>query len=201
MAEPEILFDLTEFLHDPQRSGIQRVCYELAAHWPVSSQLVPACVDRRSRLRALPREALDLYRLYFRASKDELPVLRERLRHFAASKSQVVSSRRFRRYRGLLNATVFGSPHQVEYYLWAARTGLAEKAFFFVHDMLPWVRPELFVPGFGINLSGYLKKCSRVSRNLFVQLDAARVWIRCRESSATADQLVRCFRSEPTAWA
>ena len=68
MPGRDILFDLTEFLHDPQRSGIQRVCYEIVAHWPSTSRLIPACVDEHSRLRALPPETLDIYRAYFLAA-------------------------------------------------------------------------------------------------------------------------------------
>lgn len=160
----EILFDLTEFLHDPQRSGIQRVCFEIVAHWPATSRLVPAFVDSRSRLRALPLETLDIYRDYFAASAFDLPRLKE---HFAAliRKGSIVSARRFRNYHGLLNATVFSLPHQVEYYLWAARRGLADRFFLFVHDMLLWTHPELFTPAFGLNLLGYLR-CLRVVPNL-----------------------------------
>jgi glycosyltransferase involved in cell wall biosynthesis len=165
MTEPSILFDLTEFLHDGQRSGIQRVCYEMVAHWPASSRLVPACVDRRSRLVALAPEALDLYRAFFQATKDELPRLRDQFRLAAGRSAEVITARKLSRYRGLLNATVFALPHQVEYYLWAAQRGLAERIFLFVHDMLPWLQPELFTPGFGVNLAGYLK-CLRQLLNL-----------------------------------
>ena len=165
MAEPLILFDLTEFLHDAQRSGIQRVCYEMVAHWPESSRLVPACIDRRGRLVALSPDVLDLYRLFFRASKEEVPSLREKLRKTAQLGTEIITSRRFKRFRGLLNATVFSLPHQVEYYLWAARHGLTERTFLFVHDMLPWLHPELFTAGFSVNLAPYLQ-CLRVLPNL-----------------------------------
>jgi glycosyltransferase involved in cell wall biosynthesis len=165
MTIPAILFDLTEFLHDPQRSGIQRVCYEIVAHWPNTSELVPASVDRWARLVRLSPEVLDLYRVYFQASQEKLPAMRQRLRLAVARRTEVISSRRLHRYQGLLNATVFALPYQVEYYLWAARQNLSDRIFLFVHDMLPWTQPGLFTPGFGVNLSGYLR-CLRVLPNI-----------------------------------
>lgn len=164
MPDRDILFDLTEFLHDPQRSGIQRVCHEIVAHWPASSRLVPARVDERSRLLALPPEVLDVYRAYFLAPAADLPGLKEQMRELAR-RGRNVSARGFRHYRGLLNATVFSLPHQVEYYLWAAQRGLTDHFFLFVHDVLLWTHPELFTPGFGINLFNYLR-CLRAVPNL-----------------------------------
>lgn len=164
MPEREILFDLTEFLHDPQRSGIQRVCYEIVRHWPESSHLVPACIDERSRLRALHPSVLDVYRDYFEAAGNDLPRLKERMRS-AVQYGRTIGARRFRSYHGLLNATVFSLPHQVDYYLWAARQGLAERMFLFVHDVLLWTHPELFAAGFGVNLFNYLR-CLRALPNL-----------------------------------
>lgn len=164
MPVREILFDLTEFLHDPQRSGIQRVCFEIVRHWPTNSRLVPACVDERSRLIALDPEALDVYRDYFQASSAELPRLREQLRSLTRG-GRTVTGRGFRRYHGLLNATVFSLPHQVDFYLWARTRGLAERIFLFVHDVLLWTHPELFTPGFGVNLFNYMR-CLRAIPNL-----------------------------------
>jgi glycosyltransferase involved in cell wall biosynthesis len=76
-----------------------------------------------------------------------------------------VTRRCFRRYLGLLNATVFSLPHQVEFYLWAKRRGLADRIFLFVHDVLLWTHPDLFTPGFGVNLFNYLR-CLRAIPNL-----------------------------------
>lgn len=168
-----VLFDLTEFLHDPQRSGIQRVCYEIVSRWPSTSQLVPALVDRRSRLVALAPEVLDLYRAYFRAPKDELPALREQMKRAAGRGMEVITARKLRRFGGLLNGTVFTLPHQADYYLWAARSGLAERIFLIVYDMLPWTRPELFVPNFGVNLFNY-QRCLRAVPNLAFISDQTR---------------------------
>jgi glycosyltransferase involved in cell wall biosynthesis len=164
MPDREILFDLTEFLYDPQRSGIQRVCYEIVRHWPNASRLIPACVDERARLVALAPEVLDIYRACFQASAAELPVLKEQMQSLAR-RGRTVTARRFGRYHGLLNATVFSLPHQVEFYLWASRRGLSDRIFLFVHDVLLWTHPELFTPGFGANLIGYLR-CLRALPNL-----------------------------------
>ena len=128
MPVREILFDLTEFLHDPQRSGIQRVCFEIVRHWPTNSRLVPACVDERSRLIALDPEALDIYRAFFQASVADLPQLKEQMRSLTR-RGRIVTGRSYRCYHGLLNATVFSLPHQVEFYLWAKRRGLADRVF------------------------------------------------------------------------
>jgi glycosyltransferase involved in cell wall biosynthesis len=157
MPAAPTLFDLTEFLHDPQRSGIQRVCYEIVAHWPPPGRLVPSCVDQRSRLIALAPDVLDVYRDFFTAPKDQLPALRERIGRAARRGGEVVTARMFGRYRGLLNATVFSLPWQVAYYAWAARRGMAGRIFLFVHDVLAWTRPELFTPGFGVNIGNYLR--------------------------------------------
>jgi glycosyltransferase involved in cell wall biosynthesis len=157
MSESLTLFDLTEFLHDPQRSGIQRVCYEIVRHWPAFGRLVPTCVDQRSRLIALAPDVLNVYRDFFTAPKDQLPALRERIGLAARRGGAVVTARRFGRHHGLLNATVFSLPWQVEYYAWAARRGLADRIFLIVCDMLAWTRPEMFAPGFGVAIGNYLR--------------------------------------------
>jgi glycosyltransferase involved in cell wall biosynthesis len=165
MAERPILFDLTEFLNDPQRSGIQRVSYEIVDRWPAPDQLVPCCVDRRGRLVALPTEVLEVYRLYFRAPPEQLPVLRDRLKSMSRRRIEIITARRFGRFAALLNTTIFTQPSQIDYYVWAARHGLAARIFLVVYDMLPWTHPEFFVADFGVNLLGY-HRCLRAIPNL-----------------------------------
>ena len=60
---------------------------------------------------------------------------------------------------------MFSLPHQVDYYFWASRRGLTDRFFLFVHDVLLWTHPELFAPGFGINVFHYLR-CLRAVPNL-----------------------------------
>src|SRR4029078_9448972 len=128
----------------PQRSGIQRVAYEVVRHWPSGSLLVPCRVDESSRLAALPPELLDAYRRYFQAAKDELPALREQLRHLAHRRTDIITARKLSRYAGLLNASIFPRPAQTRYYQWAARRGLGRRIFLIVFDMLPCTHPEYF---------------------------------------------------------
>jgi glycosyltransferase involved in cell wall biosynthesis len=165
MAERLVLFDLTDFLHGPLRSGIQRVAYEIVAHWPAGSRLVPCRVDERSRLSALPGELLEVYRDFFQASKDELPALRVRLRELSQRRGERITARRFRHFSGLLNASIFPRPSQTRYYQWAAQRGLGERIFLIVFDILPCTHPGYFVPDFGVNLSEYYR-CLRLLPNL-----------------------------------
>src|SRR5262249_50790968 len=58
MHHPGILSDLTEFLREPMRSGIQRVSFELVRHWCAEPPLVPIRIGPDRTLLVLPEETI-----------------------------------------------------------------------------------------------------------------------------------------------
>jgi glycosyltransferase involved in cell wall biosynthesis len=150
-----ILFDLSDFLSVPLRTGIQRVCYEIIRSWPKSSELAPASIDRWGRLFVLPRSVLDLIVEFFQTPVDALQPIRRKIQRCAhlGTPVQIPS---IPGYDGLLLGSLFWEPGRVEFYLNAGKNGLARRIFAFVHDMLPWLHPELFIPGFGSGMMNYI---------------------------------------------
>ena len=155
MAERRILFDLTDFLSVPLRTGIQRVCYEIVRSWPNTSQLVPAWIDPRGRLFVLPPSVLDLVVEFFQTPVEALHPIRLKIRR-STGLGTPVRTPAFASYAGLLLASLFWEGGRVEFYLNAAKNGLAERIFALVYDMLPWLHPELFIPGFGSGMMNYI---------------------------------------------
>ena len=50
MEQAGILYDLTEFVRNPTRTGIQHVCFELLCHWNGTLPLIPACLGKVGQL-------------------------------------------------------------------------------------------------------------------------------------------------------
>jgi glycosyltransferase involved in cell wall biosynthesis len=143
MVDGAILYDLTEFLTTPLRTGIQRVTFELARHWPGPAPLVPVCVSAEARFVRLPAETLALMTEFFEAAEAERAPVGDRLRGLAAAPLGALAPEDLRRAEAILNPEVFWCARRVGLYeaLAAERGG---RLFFLVYDCLPWLQPQWF---------------------------------------------------------
>jgi glycosyltransferase involved in cell wall biosynthesis len=151
-----ILYDLSEFLGSLLRSGVQRVVFQVARHWPIPGQLVPIRVDDDGRLLVLPARVFDLMAVYFGARPGKPESAREELWRLAHL-GRTLRQSEMERYQGLLNVEVFFHNLRVEFYERLLRTWGREKIFFFVHDLLLWLHPEWFSQTDFPGTLGYLR--------------------------------------------
>jgi glycosyltransferase involved in cell wall biosynthesis len=147
MPKEAVLYDLTEFLRAPFRTGIQRVVFEILAHWPHHEvALVPVCVNPDGDLVRLPRAVFSLIRAFFTAGPAWQRLVRFGL--FALPLfGRTLPLYGIAAYRGLLNAEVFFDPVRIAYYRRLLHAGYQKQITFVVYDVLPWTHPEWFDMG------------------------------------------------------
>src|SRR5215813_8249274 len=105
MPRSQILFDLTEFMRYPLRTGIQRVVYEIIRNWSGRMPLCPAQVGKDGRLEILPETIFPAMAEYFAAKNTTRPAARVRKlgkRPVARLRVEEVCD-----YPALLNAELF----------------------------------------------------------------------------------------------
>jgi glycosyltransferase involved in cell wall biosynthesis len=143
VARREILFDLTQFLCLPVRSGIQRVIYEIIRHWAGPYPLVPAWVGQDARLYVLPQEVLTLIPRFFQAAATDEPLIRDRFAALVqkAARRQPVH---VKDHAAVLNPELFYRLPHIEFYEQVLAEGLGERVFFILYDLLAWWHPEWF---------------------------------------------------------
>src|SRR5437868_4675589 len=142
MSRP-ILYDLTQFLRAPFRTGIQRVVFEISRTWPGPRPLVPALVGSDSNLRVLPPRTLDLIGRFFLAAPDREQALRAHLASLLHGKGAGRPAR-FRDYAAILNPEVFFDPSHLSFYERLLAQGQGRRVFLIFYDLLPLWHPEWF---------------------------------------------------------
>jgi glycosyltransferase involved in cell wall biosynthesis len=178
-----VLYDLSEFLSSLLRSGVQRVVFQVARHWPVPGQLVPVRIDDDGRVLALPGKVLDLMAVYFGTSPGRPEAARDelwRLSHLG----RALRPADVGRCQGLLNAEVFFHGLRVGFYERFLRTWGSGKVFLLVHDLLPWLHPEWFSQKDFHHTFDYLRLLRSVRRVAFT-------------AEQTRDDYLRRFLREP----
>src|SRR5262245_10173556 len=157
MSRDAILYDLTEFLKHPLRTGIQRVVHETAAHWPVAGQLRPVRVADDGVLRLLPETVFAEMADFFGATAGDAVLAKARLLAASQHPGQPLTTAEVRRYRAVLNVELFFDSRRAGFYRGLAAAGGRGRVFFFVHDLLPWLHPEWFARGGVVNTMEYLR--------------------------------------------
>lgn len=161
------LYDLTEFVSSPHRTGIQRVTLEIARHWPRREQLVPTLFRAQQGFLQLPNGVWNAMERYFSADSEDIQSAEAELRSMADSCRKTLSDADLDSCDAILCAEVFYCPERVEFY-----QGLLErhatKVFVLLHDLFPWFHPEYF-PHVGsmLNCMPYLRLVRQVQRPLF----------------------------------
>jgi glycosyltransferase involved in cell wall biosynthesis len=140
--KPAVLFDLTEFLREPLRSGIQRVSYELVRHWCGRYPLVPARIGTDRTLLVLPDEIIPRLHAWF-ANTEDAAEARSWLLQAGREFGTPVEATPWTP-AALLNTEVFCAENQVAFYEERLRSDPADRIFFLVYDLLPWLAPRWF---------------------------------------------------------
>src|SRR5262245_55711624 len=141
MTQAGVLYDLTSFCHNPSRTGIQRVTLEVAMAWNGALPLVPFLVDRDSHSRLLPPGAGDRLAEFFgRRPGDPICAMRyfeNSLRQYAELPIAVIPD-----HVAVFNTEVNWLGDNVRFYEGLLASGLKDRLFFFMHDILPHTHPE-----------------------------------------------------------
>jgi glycosyltransferase involved in cell wall biosynthesis len=155
MPESGILYDMSEFVAHPVRTGIQRVTFEIAMHWPGTLPLVPVQVAADGRMHRLPPETFPLMAVFFaRAPGDPGEALRS-LRALPAHPGEEIVPGRIAEFPALLNPEVFYRPARTHFYRHLPPAA-ADRVFFILYDFLPWLSPMLFAKGVHPGIMDYL---------------------------------------------
>jgi glycosyltransferase involved in cell wall biosynthesis len=161
MAQPEVLFDITELLRNPLRTGVQRVEREIIRHWPGPARLMPCIFDgSNGKFMSVSEAVFDILSSDAgSAGSAESDLLRPHL-----GNGQELSLDRLRAC--LFNPEVFYDSRRAAAYRAVCREPGANVSWL-IHDFLPFLRPEFFLPGTSLECMHYLRALRDVPRVSF----------------------------------
>lgn len=146
MPTTRILFDLSHFVRQPLRTGVQRVCHEIIARWS-GEELTAACIRDDGRMCVLPATFFRSYSDFFRCPVTELPHATARIIAEAKAVAVPLPRHRWRDYRAFVRAEALFDPPRLNFTLKACAAGFRSWFRWFVYDLLPWTAPQYFTPG------------------------------------------------------
>jgi glycosyltransferase involved in cell wall biosynthesis len=167
MTSAAILFDLSEFMATPLRTGIQRVCFEILSRWRGPWPLQPVQINNDGRLQLLPEQTLEAMRDFFRAGRGDREAARVRLTTLGQQPARALDTDEIRDYRAVLNPELFFALPRIGFYEGLAER-MGERLFFVVHDFLPMLRPWFFAKGGILHTMPYLRLLRRLKNLAFV---------------------------------
>lgn len=162
-----ILYDVTEFVRHPLRTGIQRVVFEILRHWPEDApRLVPVVLaDDGEMFRLLPEGFAAAMTAHFESGADReagQEVMRRLFRE-----SQEIAHGTLLAARALFNPEVFYDPVRARAYERLCAEGGID-IHFVIYDALPWLRPDLFSRDNSGGTMNYLHVVRRVPNLHFI---------------------------------
>ena len=160
-----VLFDITEFMLNPLRTGIQRVAYEIFRNWRYDLRLVPVRVTESSELAQLPDSTFDIISQFFSANEREAEKQRAKILAVGRVGSRKIAADEISHYCAIFNPEVFSWPPRVEFY---ERLAPLERTFFLVLDILPAISPHLFVRPFWLGAMPYLRLFRKIPNLSFI---------------------------------
>jgi glycosyltransferase involved in cell wall biosynthesis len=147
MSADGVLYDISEFIASPLRTGIQRVTFEILYHWPPGrAPLRPVLFGPPGRWYYLPPETPALMVEFFGRQPGDPAAARERLAALAARIPDGLAPADPERCLGLFNPELFYAADRIAAYETLLRETGA-RCFFFLHDFLPWLYPWWFGKG------------------------------------------------------
>ena len=151
-----ILCDLTEFVTNPIRTGIQRVSFEIVSRWAGRSALIPVAMDENNRLLQLPSSCFDLMKAVFQEEDQaRLEQIKTQIRELVHS-PQAVALKQLNRFDALFTPEVFFCPRRISLYQQLADQRAIDM-FLVVYDFLLWQHPEYFYEKAALGTWPYLK--------------------------------------------
>ncbi len=190
-----IYLDLTEFLHRPLRTGIQRVNSAFLQNWQMQEPLQLFLIHR-GQAYAVPGEFRSYIVQFF--SDDKCGVERFSVTQIVEKIKVPISLEEFRQAKAILNLELFGDQGRVQYYENLIENGLKSKIFFLVYDMLPWVHPSWFETNSVLGMMDYLHLLRNLDHLAFISEQSRqdcfyRVFRRIPNNSAVIPLGSDCF--------
>lgn len=164
MSSP-VFLDISEFIQNPIRTGIQRVVREVIRNWPAEQSLRPIAMNAEADgFYYLPEPALDYALNLDRRTIVTRAETAERLReHDPPNRRRAAHIRRGDR---ILTPELFYDARRVALHHRLATEEV--QLFYIVFDLLPWTRPALFNIGDAAALMPYLQLISRMPKRCFI---------------------------------
>jgi glycosyltransferase involved in cell wall biosynthesis len=169
MEQGGVLYDVSEFLAHPLRTGIQRLMFEVL-HGTIrdrSLRLRPVRVGPDGEMYALPNETVSRMCEFFGTLPGHPAQAAERLRALGSA-GQRLLRQDLERADAILNAEVFFDSARIEFYRRLTRTSLRNRLFFVVCDLLPWLHPEWFSQGAVLGTMPYLRLLRQIPHLAFI---------------------------------
>lgn len=170
----QIFYDLSEFVSNPVRTGIQRVSYEVLKNWKFSTPLAPAFIlADTGQPRLLPKNFLTLMELLFDGDAGAQQDAPRRIAQCVKRDTRRVTADELDSFIGFLNPELFFEPHRLDFYgRLAARMG--ERIHWIVYDPLVWLCPDLFPSGAIVGTMDYLKTLRAIPNLYFISDECRR---------------------------
>lgn len=155
-----LYLDLTEFLTNPMRTGIQRISGEICRHLPQAAA-IPVKLFK-NRYVVLPATVIDAIATYFR---DPAAPGIEDIRRLGAGENR--SPVQISRQDTVLVPEVFDNPPRLAFFQNFTDDEIA-RCRFIIYDLLRITHPEYFVPEAVVNFHGYCDVLKRLSNCGFI---------------------------------
>lgn len=166
MRNKTTYIDLTEFINNPCKTGIQRVCNEIIKHWPKQDILTPILIDNESNLLILPFKLLKLINLFFERDDTYKLLLIKQIKDQAklGLKKNLINEDDYI----ILNPELFYNISRVKFYLKKIADNSEKKIYFIVYDLLPYIYPEDFPRNAIRDCTPYLSLITQLSNKAFI---------------------------------
>ena len=168
-----IYVDITEFMHNPIRTGIQRLVREILSSWPDPGQLIPVVFDPATlTVRTVSNDAV-LYAVGHARRPDES--LEEALEQIAYLNDPAYSTPvTLTPGDRVLIPELFFEGHRVQFYREAVKAGV--DVGIVVPDFLVWLRTDTFPIRTTYHLMAYLMLLMEVHKRAFISAAVKRTF-------------------------
>ena len=174
MRNKNTYIDLTEFVNNPCKTGIQRVCNEIIKHWPKKDILIPILIDNESNLLVLPFKLLNLINLFFERDDTYKLLLIKQIKDQAklGCKKILLNEDDY----VILNPELFYDISRIRFYLKKIADKCEEKIYFLIYDLLPYIYPEDFPRNAIRDCTPYLSLITQLSNKAFISKQTKEVF-------------------------
>lgn len=159
----EVILDITEFVGNPIRTGIQRVVRELIRHWPNPEELTLARFESGRGLVPISRSVVPML---VDADADGLDAEPERLRRLIAAKLGETAPA-LPDQASILVPELFYDRERCAFYRQLFRCN-PKAASFIIYDMIPWLYPNRIGVRSTAPLMPYLQLVRDARRTAFI---------------------------------
>jgi glycosyltransferase involved in cell wall biosynthesis len=157
--------DLSEFLANPVRTGIQRVVGEVCRNWPAGAEKTIVKIGPQGQLVKVDSAVQQAIVDYFSSTSGQKATAR--IRSLADHADQCGRRIQLDAADRLLIPEVFFEEKRLAFYENLLR-GRTKQAFFIVFDLLPLTHPELFRPCQGDHIARYFRLIQRAQNLGFI---------------------------------